>query len=109
MALTDMKQSKKVAKGNDATVASDSPRYPYGLDLDLDTESLKKLGIGELPTVGTEMIVVGVGVVTSASTSERVEGKADRNITIQLQKLEIGNLVENKTAEAAVSKAIKEL
>lgn len=104
MALTDMKQSKKVSEG-----VLEPSRYPYGLDLDLDSDNLKKLGIKELPDVGTEMIVVGVGVVTSTHTSERVEGKADRNITIQLQKLEIGNLVENKTAEAAVSKAIKEL
>ena len=105
MPLTDMKQSKREAKKNHE-VCSDSPRFPYGLDLDLDTESLEKLGITDLPEVGSEMIVVAVGVVTSARTNERAEGKANRNITIQLQKLEVGPL-EESTAEDAISKAIK--
>lgn len=105
--LTDMKQSKKAAKDSTAEVASDSPRYPYGLDLDLDTESLAKLGIKDLPKVGTAMKVTAIGVVTAARTNERVEGKQDRNITIQMQKLSVGP-AKKPTAVDAVTEGIKD-
>ena len=85
----------------------DAPSFAYGLDLNLNTESLGKLGIKELPKVGSEMKVRAVGVVTSASTNERTEGKLQRDITIQLQQLEVKGA--KLTAEDAVDAAVKEV
>ena len=106
--LVDMKLTKKESK---AEVATDSkgPRYPYGLSISLDDESLKKLGFDSLPDVNDQFIVVGVGPVTSVRQSERESG-SDRSIQIQLQKLEVGPAVKGGAATdsalAAVSKGV---
>lgn len=105
MSLTSMKMSKRDSKGECAIDCSDS-KYPYGIRINLDNHSLDKLGISKLPEVGTEMIVVGVGVVESANERKRRKG-IDRDISIQLQRLEVGPL-EESTAEDAVSRAVKD-
>ena len=105
--LVDMKLTKKEAKDNE--VAPESPRYPYGIQISLDDEELKKLNFDSLPDVGDEFIVVGVGPVTSVRQSEREAG-SDRSISIQLQKLEVGPAVRGGAATdsalAAVSKGV---
>jgi hypothetical protein len=105
--LVDMKLTKKEAKDNE--VASESPRYPYGLKINLDDEELKKLGFDTLPDVGDEFIVVGVGPVTSVHEREDQDG-TDRSFSIQLEKLEVGPAVKGGAATdsalAAVSKGV---
>lgn len=65
----------------------DLPRYPYGLCLYLDDETLKKLGITELPKVGSNVQFGAVAKVTS--TSQRAyqtsEGKEEMRTCIDLQ------------------------
>jgi len=105
--LVDMKLTKKESK---AEVATDSkgPRYPYGLSISLDDESLKKLGFDSLPDVNDQFIVVGVGPVTSVRQSQDEDG-ADRSFSIQLEKLEVGPAVAGAatdTALAAVNKGV---
>jgi hypothetical protein len=107
MALTNMKQSKETAKKGCMPCEADSyPRYPYGLELRLENESLKKLGIKTLPAVGEEMIVVAVGVVTDAGEHANQSGTR-RNLTIQLQQMDVGPMTE-KDAVDAVTAALKE-
>ena len=106
--LVDMKLSKKEAKHEVACESPKGPRYPYGLQISLDDESLKKLGFDSLPDVGDEFIIVGVGPVTSVHERED-EGGTDRNFSVQLEKLEIGPAVAGAatdTALAAVSKGV---
>ena len=50
MELINMKQSNKSETGI-APAESEAPRYPYGLELRLDKESLDKLGVKTLPSV----------------------------------------------------------
>lgn len=106
MSLTSMKLSKREAKG-DSPVAESRPRFPYGLSINLDDDSLTKLGISTLPEVGAEMLVVGVGIVESVNEHKRQSG-SDRNISIQLQKLEVGPLKES-TAVGAIDDALKDV
>lgn len=51
------------------------PEYPYGLRISLGKPELDKLGVSELPAIGTEMMLqVKVRVVSaSASANERGE------------------------------------
>lgn len=109
--LTDMKLSKKQAK-NEVCCTDDEkgPRYPYGLGVSLDDDSLKKLGFSKLPAVGTEMIVVGIGRVTRASESRSQSG-VNRDVSIQLERVEIEPFKKsaNKTAVDAVTEAIKDV
>lgn len=63
----------------------DPPRYPWGLCIDLDTDTLKKLGIETLPELGTTMTVVARAEVQSASASQSQGDKEQRmNLSLQI-------------------------
>lgn len=107
--LTDMKLPKR--KKSHEVACSDSssePRYPYGLEISLDNDAIKQLGI-ELPEAGEQFIVLGVGPVTRVSQTDNKRGK-DRSFSIQLQKIEVGPVStgEIKNAVDAVSAGIKQ-
>lgn len=80
---------------NSPMVASDGPsyrdRYPWGLEVRLDTTSLEKLGITKLPAVGKKMRLTAEVKVESVSQNDRTDkdGKSvpDRNVTLQICKL----------------------
>ncbi len=105
--LVSMKRTKKDKKRENTDHAIGENSFPFGLTVSLDDESLTKLGIKDLPAVGTEMIVVGVGKVESVSKSSN-ERRVSRNVSIQLEKLEVRPF-KKATAEDAVSAAIKEV
>lgn len=109
MALTNMKLSKKEAKQEFSVGEDKGPRFPHGLSISLDSESLKKLGFDSTPDVGEEFIVVGIGPVTHASEHKRQNG-TDRDVTIQLQKIEVGPVDgdDEESLEAAIDSAIED-
>ncbi len=99
MKLTDMKitaaEQEERDKLHSPEVAGPSPgysdRYPYGLEIRLDTQSLEKLGMTKLPAVGKKMRVTAEVKVESVSQNDRTnkDGKSvpDRNVTLQICKL----------------------
>ena len=77
------------AKSKSYPMAADSgERYPYGLQIRLDNDSMKKLGI-ELPEVGEEVMVCAKADVTEASANETSEGGKRLSCTLQITKLQI--------------------
>ena len=106
MSLTSMKLSKRKAK-REIAIDDSGPRFPHGLTLHLNEDVLEKLGIDSLPEIGSEMIVVGVGVVESASQHKR-QGSDDRSVNIQLTDIDVGPKEADESVEAAVDAAIKE-
>lgn len=104
--LTNMKMSKEKAKTEHMCEPESGPRFPHGLRVELNDDSLAKLGMTTLPTVGEEMIVVGIGKVTNVSQHDSGNNKS-RNVSIQLEKMEVGPTTE-KTAVDAVTDAIKD-
>lgn len=90
MQLVSMKKSAEEMRDDksDACCApsGDQPAYPYGLRIDLNDESLAKLGITTLPAVGTTMKLLAVVEVSSASQYESEQGK-DRNICLQITEM----------------------
>ena len=107
MSLVSVKLPKR-SKKDDRTLAvpSEAPRYPYGLEISLDNETLKRLGM-KLPRVGESMKVRAVGSVTAVRESERRK-KKERNVQIQLEKLEVVPS-KKQTAEDAVSAAVEKV
>ena len=109
MSLTNMRMSKKDAKAEVGLVEDKGPRFPHGLTLHLNDDVLEKLGFSKLPSVGDKVIVIGVGVISSASEHRRQNG-VDRDVSIQLQQLEVGPLKKKSgSAVDAVSEAIKDV
>lgn len=69
---------------------SDLPEYPYGLTVCLDKDSLDKLGITELPPVGTRMQLTTLVEVCSVSQYQNQSG-TDSNLSLQITDMELAN------------------
>lgn len=84
------KDDKRKDMGSPAEVTSIAPDYPWGLCIHLEADELAKLGMKEMPTVGTEMPITAVVKVTRVSQSA-VEGSDDqKSVDLQVTSLGIG-------------------
>lgn len=66
----------------------DEPAYPYGLTLHLNTETLQRLGVTELPQVGTKVRIVAIAEVSSVSRNMERDGDERRELGLQVQDME---------------------
>lgn len=83
----------KKTKADSAQLASPSysePDYPYGLLIRLDEDTIKKLGIKELPPVGTVMNIKAEVEVSSTEEYESIEGGARRSLGLQITDMTLG-------------------
>ena len=100
MALTDMKYTKAEkadeAKEMPSPMGSNMPDYPWGLCIDLDDESLKKLGITDLPEVGDEYQLTAIAKVTRISSSAD-EKEQENRLTLQITQMSLDD--SDETAE----------
>ena len=76
LALTDADRKAQSAMYED-TSSGDGPKYPWGLRLHLNQETMDK--IGELPAVGTELVLTIRAKVTEYSQEEVEIG--DKTVT----------------------------
>lgn len=117
MALKDLKISKKEAKEASklSTPYEDQERYPYGLRLDLNNDTLEKLGITKLPAVGTVLMFEAKAKVVGSRQSA-TESSDNRSIELQITHLDLemdddevseGELTRNEAG--AMSKVAKKL
>jgi hypothetical protein len=83
------------------------PKYPWGLQLRLENESLDKLGITTLPEVGKECRVVGVAKVVSVEQRDREGGETRRHVELQITKLAIEHEDDGEAFEAGFKKGPK--
>lgn len=91
MAMVNMKMSTEVAKEWAEPTADDAPRYPYGLQLNLDDEALEKLGITQVPAVGTKMTLTAVVEVCSTSAYATQEGESEASVSLQITDMELSS------------------
>ena len=57
--------------------------YPYGLELHLNKDEMKKLGITEMPKLGAVLMIYASAKVESASKSAGKQGE-DMSMTLQI-------------------------
>lgn len=107
----DMKLPKDKRKEMAAPVAtgsaSEGPKYPWGLQLRLENESLDKLGIKELPEVGKECKVMGVAKVVSVEKRDQEGGKTSRHVELQITKLALEHEDDDEAFERGFKKGPK--
>lgn len=68
--MTNLAMTKEEAKKEYGCEPSDTdtlPKYPYGLSMHLDDDTLAKLGITDLPKVGSTMLAQITITVTGTS------------------------------------------
>lgn len=78
--MTNLAMTPEEAKKEygDCCVSPDAdslPKYPYGLTVYLDDDTLKKLGITDLPKVGTALPATITFMVTGTSQRATQSGK----------------------------------
>ncbi len=88
MAMKNMKLSPEKAHEMTMPMKSDAPAYPYGLCIRLDEAGLKKLGVKELPKVGSKMTLKAIVEVQSVGSYESQQSES-RNMELQITDMEI--------------------
>lgn len=91
MAMKDLKITKKEAKAKSESMVIGSPdqeRYPYGLRLDLNNDTLEKLGMTKLPSVGTVLMFEAKAKVVGSRQSA-TEGSENRSIELQITHIDL--------------------
>lgn len=88
MALVNMKSKPEVEEAP-GTVEADEPRYPYGLCLHLGKDELEKLGVSDLPDVGTPVMIQAKAFVKSTSAYETQGDGKSMSAELQITDMEL--------------------
>lgn len=107
MALTaaDRKAREDRYKVSPSGLSDSGPKYPYGLELHLDSEIMAKLAVDELPAPETEVLLYCRATVTRCSSSETSAGK-EQSMALQITKMAI--TPPNDTDEDSIWPGAKE-
>lgn len=107
MSLKNMAMDAQEAKEYGTMLAgpdggdSDLPRYPYGLTICLNDDSLAKLAIPPGLPVGTKVMILAAATVVSCSQRQTQDGDSEANMDIQITDMDIkpaADDVGNKSA-----------
>lgn len=88
--MINLKISKADKVEYSQPVSPDPMEYPYGLQINLDEETLKKLGVKNLPDVEATFTIRANVKVISRSEHESVEGGERRCLGLQVTDLDLG-------------------
>lgn len=92
MAMKDLKITKEEAKKESKKYAAIGPsegeRYSYGTRVTLDDAELKKMGIKDLPAVGTVLMFEAKAKVISSRQSA-TESNNSRSIELQITHMDL--------------------
>jgi hypothetical protein len=87
MKLIDMKNTVKT-KDSSLVSPVEQAEYPYGLRISLNNDSLKKLGITELPAIDSEHKLIALVCVVGLTMNESAgEGEPYRSVDLQIEQL----------------------
>lgn len=98
MTMTNLKISKKYAKkssGLCSPIDREEDRYPYGLRIDLDSDTLDKLGIKSMPAVG-ETIVFEAKATVIGSRQSAIKDSMSRSVELQITEIDLEDLQEEE-------------
>ena len=90
--LVSMKRApEKKAKKSDmcCSMPCSASEYPWGLSINLENESLDKLGMEDLPKVGDIVKIVAEAKVESVSSRSDKDTKNNRTVSLQIVKMAI--------------------
>lgn len=100
--LKSMKITKSQQEKMSKPMPMDTPQYPWGLQIRLDNDSLKKLGISDLPKVGKKMMLVARVEVSSASQHTMKGGNDNMSVELQITDMCLESESESKDASKAL-------
>lgn len=95
--MVSMKRKPSKSRGISEVAPAMSDEYPYGLEIRLDDECLKKLGMDAMPEIGATMTLTAKVKVTSMSQHSS-EGGSDRSMGLQITEMELGTGAKKEKA-----------
>lgn len=107
MALVSMKNTPADIKEEQAelTTNPEVPAYPWGLCVDLCDESLQKLGMTDLPPVGTKMKLTALVEVTTVSQYQNSDG-AESRLSLQITDMQLDPAEQSQRSDAQIASAL---
>lgn len=102
MSLVNMERTaaeKKAAEERWNAEVETGPDYPYGLCINLGSDELAKLGIKDLPAVGSELEMTAKVKVTSVSSSESEHGDGHKSVSLQVTDMSLDDGAGPSAAE----------
>ena len=102
--MTNMKMSAKEAKtmGGPVEAIQDQPKYPYGLRITLNDETLKKMGIKDLPKAGEKMKIYAAVDVAESAANDTMDGGKSLRMELQITDLAIMGEAEKESTEKKI-------
>jgi len=91
---TDDSQAKEAGNAP-AIKPSEGPKYPYGLALNLDKDTVEKLSLEDCQ-VGDEYDLIAKGKITSMSENDTEDGQYNKSVTLQLTSIGVSDSYGNK-------------
>jgi len=106
MNLIDMKNTVKT-KDSSLVSPVENDEYPYGLRIRLDNDTLKKLGITELPAIDSEHKLVALVCVVGLNMNESAgEGEPYRSVELQIEQMALAPAKEEAGESKDPAKAM---
>lgn len=96
--MKHMKLTEEEQKGT-GPIEVDKPKYPYGLELHLDHPSLEKLGMKELPAVGSKMHLAAKVMVSGAMMHDGPGGK-QKSLHLQITHMALAHGGEHEETDS---------
>ena len=90
--LINMQQTAEEAKEYADPKPADAPKYPWGLCITLNDDSLEKLGVAALPAVDTEVTIIAKAMVSRTSEYQTQGGESERSLDLQITDMQLGGL-----------------
>jgi hypothetical protein len=99
--LINMENTPQEAQQMVNPTASDAPKYPWGLSICLNDDSLDKLGVKTLPAVGTEVTIVAKATVAATRESATEGDGSQASMDLQITDMQIDGLNADLFGRAA--------
>lgn len=99
MEMKSMKLTKSEAtEAMPVEAKQDAPAYPWGLRLELNDESMKKLGMEELPDVGATLTLHAKVKVERVSQNDSAEGGKRQDMSLQITDMSLSGSDDEETS-----------
>ena len=82
------------------SVVDDKPNYPYGLRITLDPDTIKKLGLTEMPDVGSMMALMAQAEVIAVNKIDAPGDEEKYSVELQIQDLDVKGESKEKKASS---------
>lgn len=99
--LINMQQSAEEAKEQNEPAVSEAPKYPWGLCITLNDDSLEKLGVKSLPAVGSQVTIVAKADVSRVSGYQTQGGDSEASLDLQITDMQVEGLEASLLSRAA--------